>query len=642
MSDSELTACLTLLSSDKSDEIRDGARLAGDNRYEEAIPHLVKQVGSSNVGVQEAADRALRRIGGAQVVEAVIPLLRSENVPERNVGMDILRNQGSTNIGTIAKLLSDDDVDIRIFASDILGSVRNSVAVPYLGRALLDDPEVNVRYQAAVSLGELGLQEAVPFLNKALHDEEWVQFSVIEALTKIRDESSVASLAYALDNTSELVSSMIIDALGELGNIKAVPLLLKKLDQSPAVLSNKIVRAIINILGDKSVRLIGGKENKRMLGYMESAIRDEDPEIQDAAVRGFAAMGSEIGSPYIVELASGLDPDLDAERLYFMIDTLIRIGFNDALAYQFVNGAKKQQYVALEALGRINDQRCIPLLKEEFPKKELEIQRLIIIFLGAMASQEDEEFFIWVAQTHKDGNVLRSAVEFLGDKGTPERSEPIILQLLEHKYNDVKESAMTAAIALRTPLICEYMEKACQSDTPMTRLIGVLSLGHIDVVAYKDYIVAGLEDDDALVRKAALEALGRQEFLSEDDIDRIMIVTHDENPDNRMSAIDIVGHIDSDSLEDILIERLGDKDDWVSVRAAQHLGNRGSRQAVESLVNMLTSENSLVVISAIVALSKIGGNAAFRALLTMLDHPEAEVQGAAEEAVAAISNQVEA
>ena len=130
--------------------------------------------------------------------------------------------------------------------------------------------------------------------------------------------------------------------------------------------------------------------------------------------------------------------------------------------------------------------------------------------------------------------------------------------------------------------------------------------------------------------------------MSEDDIDRIMIVTHDENPDNRMSAIDIVGHIDSDSLEDILIERLGDKDDWVSVRAAQHLGNRGSRQAVESLVNMLTSENSLVVISAIVALSKIGGNAAFRALLTMLDHPEAEVQGAAEEAVAAISNQVEA
>ena len=201
---------------------------------------------------------------------------------------------------------------------------------------------------------------------------------------------------------------------------------------------------------------------------------------------------------------------------------------------------------------------------------------------------------------------------------------------------------MTAAIALRTPRICEYMKLACQSDDPMKRLIGVLSLGHIDVVAYKNFIVAALEDDDALVRKAALEALGRQEFLSDDDIDRIMIVTHDENPDNRMSAIDIVGHIDSESLEDILIERLGDEDDWVSVRAAQHLGNRGSRQAVESLVNMLASENSLVVISAIVALSKIGGNAAFRALLTMLDHPEAEVQSAAEDAVAAISNQVEA
>lgn len=642
MSNTELTTCLTLLSSELPDEIRDGAHRAGDGRFTEAIPSLVRHVASSNIGVQEAADRALRRIGGAEVVEAVIPLLRSENVPERNVGMDILRSQGAFNIEAIAALLSDEDVDVRIFASDILGSVANSVAVPYLGRALLDDPEVNVRYQAAVSLGELGLQEGIPYLNKALNDEEWVQFSVIEALTKIRDESSVAALVYALDKSSDLVSSMVIDALGELGNIKAVPLLLKRLDESPAVLSNKIVRAIINILGDKSVCLIGGKENKRMLGYMESAIRDEDPDIQDAAVRGFAAIGSDVGSRHIIELAATLDPDQDTERLYFLIDTLVSIGYNDAVAYQFVNGSKEQQRVALEALGRIGDGRSVPLLKEEFPRKELEMQRVIIAFLADMAQQDDEEFFIWVAQTHRDGNILRIAVEFLGNKGTPERAEPIVLELLEHKYNDVKESAMNAAIALQTPLICDYMVTACGSEEPIQRLIGIFSLGYIDVVAYKDLILAGLEDEQAFVRKAAVEALGRQEFLTDDDIDRIMIGTYDENPEIRMSSIDLLGLIDRESMEKVLIERLRDEDDWVRVRAAEHLGDRGSKAAVESLVNALTADNSLLVISAINALAKIGGNAAFRALLSVLNHPEHEVQAAAEEAVAVISNQGEA
>lgn len=641
MSDAELTTCLELLSSSSPDDIRDGAQLAGLNGFQEAIPNLVQHIASSNIGVQEAADRALRRIGGPDVVQAVIPLLRSENVPERNVAMDILRNQGETNIKAIAELLTDDDVDVRIFASDILGSVNNSVAIPFLGRALLEDPEVNVRYQAAVSLGELARHEAVPYLNKALNDEEWVQFSVIEALTKIRDESSVASLIYALDKSSDLVSSMIIDALGELGNIKAVPLLLKRLDESPAALSNKIVRAIINILGDKSVCLIGGKENKRMLGYMESAIRDEDPDIQDAAVRGFAAIGNDVGSRLIVELASTLDPDLDTERLLFMIDTLISIGYNDSLAYQFINGTVEQQHVAMEALGRIHDPRCVPLFIEEFPKKDLVMQRPMISYLAAMAAPEDEEFFIQVTQTSKDGNILREAVEFLGEKGTPERAEPIILQLLEHKYNDVKESAMTAAIALHTPRICAYMEEACNSEDSIKRLVGVLSLGHIDIAGYKDYILAGLEDSDSLVRKAAIEALGRQEFLSGDDVDRIMIAAHDENPENRMSAIDVIGFLDGDDIEDILIERLADDDYWVRVRAAEHLGNRGSRQAVESLVHMLSSDNSLVTISAIKALAKIGGNAAFRAILAELDHPEPEVQMAAEEAVAAISNQGE-
>ena len=268
---SEHPDILSLLASDDPESIREGAHLAGAEKMSEAIPALVRHMASSNIGVQEAVDRALRKIGGPVVVNAVIPFLRSDEAPVRNISMDLLRALGNTDFDALNKLLSDDDPDIRIFAADILGSVGTALAVPPLCKAMLQDPEVNVRYQAAVSLGTLAFPEAAEGLNKALQDEEWVQFAVIESLTKIGAESSVQAMIQALSHSTDLVASMIVDALGEMGNMKAIPLLLKRLDSSPTPLCNKIVRAIIKIMGEDSLTLLGAKDCKRLLGYMHSA-----------------------------------------------------------------------------------------------------------------------------------------------------------------------------------------------------------------------------------------------------------------------------------------------------------------------------------------------------------------------------------
>lgn len=260
---SEEQHILEVLQSDDAEQVREAAYSAGELRLEAAVPHLVRHLQSQNIGVQEAVDNALRKIGGAAAVAGVIPLLRSDDAPIRNISMDILRDIGRDEFDALKQLLHDEDPDIRIFASDILGTSGSILAVPALCEALLRDPEVNVRYQAAVSLGTLAFPEAADCLNKAMQDEEWVQFSVIEALIKIRAESSVNALVKALDTTSDLVASMIVDALGEMGNLKAVPLLLKRIEKSPTPLRNKIVRAIVSILGKKSLSLLGEREQQR-------------------------------------------------------------------------------------------------------------------------------------------------------------------------------------------------------------------------------------------------------------------------------------------------------------------------------------------------------------------------------------------
>ncbi len=89
---------IDLLKSGESEDIREGAYLAGKNGMEEVIPLLVTHLQNPDIGVQEASDRALRKIGGPSVVTAAIPLLRSEDAPVRNIAMDLLREVGAENI----------------------------------------------------------------------------------------------------------------------------------------------------------------------------------------------------------------------------------------------------------------------------------------------------------------------------------------------------------------------------------------------------------------------------------------------------------------------------------------------------------------------------------------------------------------
>ena len=334
------------LQSPESDLQREAAHGAGELRLAEALPYLAGLIESTNLGVQEAADNALRKIGGKEVVAAVTPLLRSDDAPVRNIAMDILREVGSQDFPSLVELLHDQDPDIRIFTADILGSSKNVMAVAPLCEALLKDPEVNVRYQAAVSLGELAHHEAARCLNKALGDEEWVQFAVIEALAKIRDESSVGALLAALSTATDLVASMIVDALGQIGNIKAVALLLRRMDASPTPLRNKIVMAVVNILGGKSLNLLTLKERETFGEYLLAALADEDEEIQDAAVEGLAHLGGDEASARLLDLAGSLDPDSDQERLEHVIGALVSIGLTESLDKALTDPSQAKALVA--------------------------------------------------------------------------------------------------------------------------------------------------------------------------------------------------------------------------------------------------------------------------------------------------------
>lgn len=624
---------LDLLKSSESEDIREGSYLAGKHRAQEAIPFLVTHIQNPNIGVQEAADRALRKIGGPSVVGAVIPLLRSEDAPVRNIAMDMLREVGAEDIEPLFQLLHDADPDMRIFASDILGSSNSVLAVPPLCGALLRDPEVNVRYQAAVSLGNLAFPEAIPSLNKALEDEEWVQFSVVEALIKLRAESSIAALAKALDTSSDLVASIIIDALGEMGSIKAVPLLLRRLDTASGPLRNKIVTSIIKILGEKSISLLGPKERDNLYNYMLVGIKDNETEVQDFMVRGLASTRDGRASKAIAAIAVQLDPDRDHERMVFLVDSLASIGFNDCIAAMVREGSDLAQHIGVEVIGRSASGEGLALLKEVIWDKPRDLQRSIIIELAKRCGPEDQSFFLEVLNRINDGNVVKAALLFLGRKGVASEVSPVVTSFLEHRYDDVKEAALDACIALHDPLTVEYLLGMAEDELPIRRMMAVHALGAIDAAAYEHIIMAALNDPVMGVRRLALEALGRKSPLPPNYQEAILAKFDDPEREVRLSVISVLGTGRSSALHDVLIRGLEDPDPWVRVRCIESIGSIGLDAAIPRLAEMLQDGNELIAIKAIEVLGAIGGELAFRSLLALIDHDNPEIQHAAEEAV---------
>lgn len=624
------------LQSTEGDIIRSAAFAAADAGLIEAVDLLCMQVSSSNIGVQEAVEYALRKLRGKKTVQGMIPLLRSDDAPIRNIAMDILREIGCDDIASLQTLMRDNDADIRIFISDILGYSSSRLAVPLLSDALLKDPEVNVRYQAAVSLGTLAFPEAVHALGQAMHDEEWVQFSVVEALTKIRADSTINALVQSLSSCSDLVASIIIDALGEIGNIKAVPLLFKSLEKSSTPLRHKSVKAIVQILGGRSLSLLSAKDQVRFRAYLLDALEDEDDAIQKASLSGLAVMGNEEATTAILKFAARIDEERDQDMISAAIRALAAIGYNENFAAALCCDNDRIVELAVGAISMVNDHRCIDHVKEIFWNKSREIQRIASMQMATTAQPEDVPFFEEILQKNTDSEVIKHALYFLGIQIKCQTSADLLFSLLLHPHDDVKEAALEACIALNSLELNRKFKELFRADNPMQRMMAVYAMGRYNLATNITELTEALEDESANVRQLAVEAFAVDTSLFQENIKYLLPRLFDESKDVRASVVELMGQSGNTEMVPHLLTALNDEDEWVCIRAVEALGQLKNQAAAPRLVQLLENATPMLSFKIIEVLGNIGGNIAFRALLGMMDSYDAEVQHAAAEAVSRI------
>jgi len=160
--------------------------LAAHPRAAEAV--CARLAHESDVSVRAVLFSSAARLGGSVVVNALLPLLRSEDAGLRNGAIEVLAGLPDAVAPHIERLLHDVDSDVRIFTVNLLGDLQHAQVPQWLAQVLLHEPAVNVVGAAIEVLAEVGTTETLPALRSAAQrfaDDAYIGFSVDLALARI-------------------------------------------------------------------------------------------------------------------------------------------------------------------------------------------------------------------------------------------------------------------------------------------------------------------------------------------------------------------------------------------------------------------------------------------------------------------------
>ena len=161
----EPKSVLTALAGGTDDERWSAARAAASLAGSETV--LAEALSrEKSPRVREALLTSLVRIATPQSVEAVLPLLRSDDAFVRREGSDALLAMKDVAWPYVAASLQDDDADVRILACGLVRAMPDEKAVRLYCDLLDSEPEANVCAAAVEALAEIAGAEALPALTR--------------------------------------------------------------------------------------------------------------------------------------------------------------------------------------------------------------------------------------------------------------------------------------------------------------------------------------------------------------------------------------------------------------------------------------------------------------------------------------------
>ena len=174
------------LQSSDDDVRRAAVRLATRQGEAELLAHRLEY--ESDTGLRETILTSLVRIGGVKAARPLIQMLSTEDALLRSAVIETLQSMGEAVVPEIELLLDDENPDLRIYAVNIIHSMRSPRAPDIALGVIATDPHVNVCAAAVDILAEVGRPEMADELRAVANrfpDQPFLAFAVRAAIKRI-------------------------------------------------------------------------------------------------------------------------------------------------------------------------------------------------------------------------------------------------------------------------------------------------------------------------------------------------------------------------------------------------------------------------------------------------------------------------
>src|SRR6266850_2918214 len=178
---------------------------------------------------REAVERTLSEPSETPVTELIRRLRHEHRDPNLlNSILPLLASGAWEALDPLIDLTSDQDAEVRMYATLALGNLKNRRAIPAL-LGLLHDADTNVRYHAIESLAKLRASEASGALaDIAESGEFFLAFPALDALAAIADPAAAARLVPLLgDDTLRPAAVTALSQLGDQAVVEPLVLLME-------------------------------------------------------------------------------------------------------------------------------------------------------------------------------------------------------------------------------------------------------------------------------------------------------------------------------------------------------------------------------------------------------------------------------
>ncbi|MDR6394991.1 HEAT repeat domain-containing protein [Herbaspirillum seropedicae] len=143
------------------------------------------------LSVRETIITTLIRLGDAAAAAGLIECLRSDDAALRNEAIEAMKQLPEEVAPLMEQLLDDVDADVRIFAVNVVESMRHPRVEEWLIEVIRSDPHVNVCSAALDVLSEVGTMralEAIERVQARFADDPYIQFAANLTLARLRQE----------------------------------------------------------------------------------------------------------------------------------------------------------------------------------------------------------------------------------------------------------------------------------------------------------------------------------------------------------------------------------------------------------------------------------------------------------------------